>query len=133
MNRKMQIRGTRRYCAAVIALSLSGILLGLTGCHGRTLVDAWEPLPAPAGLAWHNEACQQTAFDRDSDGRVDRLRFWIGSGLAEELIDNDLDGWFDTHLFIVYGKDGDRKPIHQAVPAVPVTHAPGSFERPRSS
>lgn len=115
-----------------ITLCLAVVLLGLIGCHSRTWVDAWRPTPILKGLAWHNEACQQTAYDIDSDGRIDRLRFWFGSGLAEELIDGDFDGWFDSHVVIVYGKDRERKQIHTQAPAVPVTNTPGAFKRPEA-
>ncbi|MDX2109088.1 MAG: hypothetical protein SFY80_02490 [Verrucomicrobiota bacterium] len=84
----------------------------------------------PTGFAWHNPSSQQTAFDVDADGRIDRLRFWIGSGSAEELIDDDLDGWFDRHVSIVYGKERDRKKIHSEALEVPVTGGSGAFPRP---
>ncbi|MGC4071595.1 MAG: hypothetical protein QM760_03625 [Nibricoccus sp.] len=114
-----------------IGFCLSLVLGCLTGCQSYTTHDAWRPIQIPKGLAWHNEACAQTAFDTNADGRVDRLRFWIGSGLAEEFIDDDLDGWFDRQVASVYGKDGDPKQIHREAPAAPVTNAAGSFERPR--
>jgi hypothetical protein len=111
--------------------SVSVVFLCLAGCQGHAWRDAWHPIQVSKGLAWHNEAFQQTAFDTDANGRIDRLRFWIGSGMAEELIDDDLDGWFDSHLVIVYGKDGERKKIHKEAPVVPVTNAAGAFDRPR--
>jgi hypothetical protein len=116
--------------SALFPLSFSVILFCITGCHSPRL-DAWHPISVPKGLAWHNEACQQTAFDIDADGRIDRLRFWGGSGLAEELLDDDLNGWFDSYLVIVYGKDRERKQIHTQAPATPATNAAGAFERPR--
>jgi hypothetical protein len=106
------------------------ILIWVAGCQSRTQLDAWQPTSVPKGLAWHNAAYQQTAFDIDADGRIDRLRFWGGSGVADELIDTDLDGWFDSHLIIVYGKDREKKEIHTQASAVPVTNAAGAFERP---
>jgi hypothetical protein len=109
--------------------SLSVVCFCLAGCH--TWPDAWQPIQVPQGVAWHNAAFQQTAFDSDANGRIDRLRFWIGSGLAEELIDDDLDGWFDRQLVTVYGKDREQKKIHQEAPAVPATYAAGGFDRPR--
>lgn len=115
----------------IYSLCLSMISLSLIGCHGHRWRDAWQPKPVPKGLAWHNEAYQQTAYDINSDGRIDRLRFWIGSGLAEEFIDDDLDGWFDTHLVIVYGEDRERKQLHTQAPVAPVTNAAGAFERPK--
>jgi len=118
---------------ASITLCLSAILCCLIGCHSHIWRDAWQPIPVPKGLAWHNEAFQETAYDTDSDGRIDRLRFWMGSGTAEELIDEDLDGWFDIHIVIVYGKDRERTKVHAQAPAVPVTNAAGAFERPRAS
>lgn len=111
------------------ALWLSAALFSLSGCAGRGWVDAWKPIPAPQGKAWHNAACQQTVFDTNGDGRVDRLRFWIGSGLAEEFIDEDRDGWFDTHLKLAYEK-GERRRIRSKAPAVPITDAAGSYARP---
>ncbi|CAM2768366.1 hypothetical protein [Rariglobus hedericola] len=114
-----------------VALSIAVILFCVTGCNSHTWVDVWQPISVPKGLAWHNAAYQQTAFDIDSDGRIDRLRFWIGSGLAEELMDTDLDGWFDSHVVSAYGKDREQKQIHTQAPAVPVANAAGAFERPR--
>jgi hypothetical protein len=40
--------------------------------------------------------------------RTDRLRDWIGSGLAEELYDNDLDGWFDDLISLGYEHETER-------------------------
>lgn len=88
-------------------------------------------MQVPSGSAWRNEAFQQTVFDADSNGRIDRLRFWMGSGVAEELIDDDRDGWFDTHLVTVYGKETGRKKIHKEAPVVPVVNSTGAFDRPR--
>ena len=100
----------------------------LTGCH--TYRDSWQPVPSPTGKAWHNESCQQTAFDRNKDGRIDRLRFWIGSGAAMELHDNDLDGWFDDLVFLANDRERERSPRRVQAPAVPVTGASGAFQRP---
>jgi hypothetical protein len=110
-------------------LSLAA-LLSLVGCQSHSWPDVWRSITTPKGVAWHNPAHQQTAFDVDSNGRVDRLRFWIGSGLAEELIDEDLDGWFDIHLSIVYGNERERKKVHAPTPSVPVTDGSGAFPRP---
>ncbi len=105
-------------------------LFCLVGCQSHSWPDAWQTLKVTKGVAWHNPAHQQTAFDYDANGRVDRLRFWIGSGLAEELIDEDLDGWFDIHLSIIYEKEPERKRIHLPTPSVPVTDGSGAFSRP---
>ncbi len=105
-------------------------LLSLAGCQSHSWPDAWQTLKVTKGVAWHNPAHQQTAFDYDANGRVDRLRFWIGSGLAEELIDEDLDGLFDIHLSIVYEKERERKRIHLPTPSVPETDGSGAFSLP---
>lgn len=117
---------------APLTLSLAALLFWVTGCRSHTWIDSWQTVSAQKGLAWHNAAHQQTAFDIDADGRIDRLRFWTGSGLAEELIDEDLDGWFDGHVVIVYGNNREREPIHIQAPAVPAANAAGAFERPRN-
>ena len=117
-----------------IAQICSVICIGsfaLVGCQSHSWPDRWQPIQVSKGVAWHNPAFQQTAYDVDADGRVDRLRFWIGSGLAEELIDDDLDGWFDTHHFSAYGKERELKRIHESAPAVPVTNSLGAFDNPR--
>ncbi len=81
-------------------------------------------------MAWHNARWQETAFDRNDDGRVDRLRFWIGSGAARELHDNDFDGWFDDLVFLSYEREGKRRPMHIEAPAVPSTGGSGAFQTP---
>ena len=100
-----------------------------SGC--RTWRDSWQPVPVSTGKAWHNESCQQTVFDTNGDGRVDRLRQWIGSGTARELHDNDLDGWFDDLVFLGYERESERRHLHVEAPVVPATGSSGSFEIPR--
>ncbi len=46
----------------------------------------------------HQENTQ--LIDTNGDGRIDRLRQWIGSGTARELHDTDCDGWFDDLVFL---------------------------------
>lgn len=111
-------------CSALLAFA---VVLG--GCH--TYRDSWQPVPVPTGKAWHNENCQQTAFDRNGDGRIDRLRFWMGSGTARELHDNDLDGWFDDLVFLVYEQEQGRSHVRVQAPVVPITGSSGAFELPR--
>ena len=101
----------------------------LGGCH--TWRDSWEPMPVSTGKAWFNERFQQTAFDTNGDGRIDRLREWIGSGTARELHDNDLDGWFDDLVFLAYEREGERRHLHLEAPVVPMTGSSGAFEVPR--
>ena len=114
-----------------------GVLLtasvSLIGCRSRAWVDSWQPIPTREGMAWHNEAYQQTVFDVNSDGRVDRLRFWVGSGLAEEFIDDDLDGWIDSYVAIAYGESGKRTKVRAEAPNAPVTNSTGAFKRPNQS
>ena len=101
----------------------------LDGCH--TYRDSWQPVAVPSGKAWHNESCQQTAFDSNGDGRIDRLRFWIGSGTARELHDNDLDGWFDDLVFLSYERERERSHRRVQAPVVPITGGSGAFEGPQ--
>ena len=100
----------------------------LVGC--RTWPDSWQERPVATGKAWFNESCQQTAFDTNGDGKIDVLRFWIGSGAARELHDNDLDGWFDDLVYLSYEKERGRVHQHVEAPAVPVTGSSGAFKRP---
>lgn len=122
------MRSTQIIIGVILAVSVS-----LIGCHSRAWVDSWRPVPVKEGMAWHNEAYQQTVFDVNSDGRIDRLRFWVGSGLAEEFMDDDLDGWIDSYVSIVYGESGERTHVLAEAPNVPVTNSTGAFKRPKQS
>jgi len=101
----------------------------LGGC--RTYQDSWQPVRVPTGKAWHNENYQQTAFDSNGDGRIDRLRFWTGSGTARELHDNNLDGWFDDLVFLSYEREQKRSPQRVQAPVAPITGGSGAFPLPR--
>ena len=101
----------------------------LVGC--RTMRDSWQPVSVPAGNAWFNEGWQQTAFDLNGDGRIDRLRQWIGSGTARELHDNDFDGWFDDLIDLSYEREEKRSHQRLEAPAVPITGSSGAFQIPR--
>jgi hypothetical protein len=61
---------------------------------------------------------------------VDLLRFWIGSGAAQEQQDHDFDGWFDDLVEFAYQKERERKPLRLRVPKVPVTGDSGAFPLP---
>jgi hypothetical protein len=100
----------------------------LVGC--RTYTDSWQPAPIPTGNAWHNEHFQQTAFDTNSDGRIDRLRFWSGSGSARELQDRNQDGWFDDTVFLAYERESKRIHMRARAPLVPATGSTGAFPFP---
>jgi hypothetical protein len=112
------------WCGAFLAVAA---LFG--GC--RTYPDSWQPLSVQTGKAWHNAACQQTAFDINGDGRIDRLRQWIGSGTARELHDDDRDGSFDYLVYLSYEREGERRPKRLEAPAVPVVGSSGAFNVPR--
>src|SRR5262245_41720728 len=101
----------------------------LSGCH--TWRDSWQPSSVPTGKAWHNERWQQTAFDMNGDGRIDRLRQWMGSGAARELHDNDFDGWFDDLVFLSYEQERTRSHQRIEAPAVPITGSSGAFQVPQ--
>jgi len=115
------------YAQTLMQAGILAILAGLLSCD-QAWEDSWKPTPIPNGMAWHNEACQQTAFDTNKDGRVDRLRFWRGSGTAREQNDRNLDGWFDELVELVYEKERDRHSIHVRAPENPKTGSPGSFD-----
>jgi len=108
--------------------SLVAIAVVFVGC--RTWQDSWQPVPTTTGKAWHNDKFQQTAFDTNGDGRIDRLRFWRGSGFAQELHDNDFDGWFDELVSLTYEEERSRKPERILAPDVPVTGSKGPYDRP---
>jgi hypothetical protein len=110
-------------------LTLVAFAAILSGC--RTYPDSWQTVSVQTGKAWHNAACQQTAFDTNGDGRIDRLRQWIGSGTARELHDTDRDGWFDDLVFLTYEREVERRPERLKALAVPVTGNSGAFELPR--
>jgi hypothetical protein len=101
----------------------------LGGCH--TWQDSWQPVSAPKGQAWFNEKWQQTAFDNNGDGRVDRLRQWMGSGAARELHDTNFDGWFDNLVYLSYEREGPTTQQRIEAPAVPITGSSGTFDVPR--
>ena len=112
------------------AYAMLGLLITLlSGC--RTYTDSWQPAVVPTGKAWHNERFQQTAIDANSDGRIDRLRFWIGSGAARELHDRDQDGWFDDSVWLAYERERERTPLRTRAPLIPTTGGTGAFPFPR--
>jgi hypothetical protein len=55
----------------------------------------------------------------------------MGSGTARELHDNDLDGWFDDLVFLVYEQEQGRSHVRVQAPVVPITGSSGAFELPR--
>lgn len=93
----------------------------LSSCGSHEYAPTWQPFAIQKGKAWHNEGWQQTAYDSDSDGRIDRLRYWRGSGIARELHDQDHDGWFEIRLVIVQRNERIRSKIRIKAPLVPKT------------
>jgi hypothetical protein len=134
--RRCLIRSVRQYMKSLQQTVRTLLLLCLVslhcGCRTRTWTDSWQPEPVPEGSAWHNSKFQQTAIDVNSDGRVDRLRFWRGSGTASELHDTNRDGWFDELVHLSYERERERLPYRSRVPSVPVTGSTGSFPYPQT-
>jgi len=122
----MHSKSLRRAIARVTLIAFAAVL---AGC--QTWQDSWQPMPVSNGKAWFNQRFQQTAFDTNEDGKIDRLREWIGSGFAEELHDNDLDGWFDDRIVLVNGRESERRHLHLEASVVPITGSSGRFELPR--
>src|SRR4051812_46744485 len=122
----VHLKSLRRIMTRSILITFA---VAFAGC--RTWQDSWQPMPVSTGKAWFNERFQQTAFDTNGDGRIDRLRQWIGSGTAQEWHDNDLDGWFDDLIFLGDERESERRHLHLEAPVVPVTGSSGAFELPR--
>jgi hypothetical protein len=116
----------RRFMTRVIIVTFAA---AFAGCH--TWRDSWQPIQVSTGKAWFNKRYQQTAFDTNGDGRLDRIRDWVGSGVAKELHDNDLDGWFDDLVILGNERESERRPLHVKAPEAPVSGSSGAFEMPR--
>jgi hypothetical protein len=102
----------------------------VSSCGSHTYSPSWQSFAITKGIAWHNEGNQQTAYDTNSDGRIDRLRYWRGSGIARELHDQNNDGWFDTRIVIVYGTERIRNVVKVRAPHVPKAGTNTSFDIP---
>jgi hypothetical protein len=122
----VHLKPLRRFMTAGILIMFAA---AFAGC--RTWQDSWQPMTVPAGKAWFNERFQQTAFDTNGDGRIDRLRDWMGSGIAKEWHDNDFDGWFDDLIFLGYERESKREHLHLEAPVVPTTGSSGFIELPQ--
>lgn len=94
-------------------------ILFLASCASDPYSPYWKSFAFQQGVALHHEGFQQTAYDTNSDGRMDRLRYWRGSGIARELHDNNKDGWFDTRVIIVYGEERSRNHLRIRAPFMP--------------
>ena len=112
------------------SLILVLLIAVISGCGSHTYSPSWQQFAIPKGSAWHNEGNQQTAYDTNSDGRIDRLRYWRGSGIARELHDQNNDGWFDTRIVIVYGSERTRNIVKVRAPLVPKAGTNTSFVIP---
>jgi len=119
----------RLHCVLILICPFLAMLLA-SGCSTKTTDDRWRVEPVAVGKAWHHPMVQQTAFDADQDGRVDRLRHYIGSGLAMEQWDTDKDGMFDVLVTISYDKERGRTPQKAPAPVVPKAGNAGAFPKP---
>ena len=115
---------------SMVWLATSLVIATLAGCGSHTYYPYWKQFPVKKGVACHNEGSQQTAFDNNSDGRIDRLRYWRGSGIARELLDRNNDGWFDTLVVIVYDNERSRTDIRIRAPHFPKEGTNMSFDIP---
>jgi hypothetical protein len=72
-----------------IAAAVASVIL--TGCASRPLPPA-AILPK-GGVAYWNQSI--TYWDRNGDGKPDRIRIYQGSGYASEYFDDGFDGDWD--------------------------------------